>query len=287
MIQLPFMHEKIDDGSVLLEQYEVKEAIANGYVCHRNGYDADYLLKPVAANMDAQDTRDLQQKAAKLSENLIHQNIAHLLLAAKDEKTNALFTVIQTVQGEKLHHWADKKRENGVLPVVAALPILRQIANALDYAGKKGIYHPALKSDCIVVTPQEEAMIYDFDLAALPSNRLQQYLSASPELDWPVGYMPPEVCQGQPVNAAANQYTLATIAYELLAGRLPFVNTNVTLLSQAIVSQKPSPLPNLSEAQNNALLKALAKNPEERFTSCESFINALSTATGQAAPAYQ
>ena len=285
MIQLPFIHDKIDKGSILLEQYEVKETVANGYVCHRNGYDADYLLKPVAANLDTQDTQDVQQKAAKISENLIHQNIAHLLLATKDEKTDALFTIVQTVQGEKLHHWADNKRENGALPIAKVLPILRQIANALDYAARKGFAHPALKSDCIVVTPQAEAMIYDFDLSALPANRLQKYLTASPELDWPVGYMPPEVCQGQPVNSAANQYTLAAIAYELLAGHLPFVNSNITVLRQAIIDDKPAPLPSLSDAQNMVLLKALAKNQEERYASCEAFINALEAAIGRPAPA--
>ena len=111
MIQLPFLHEKIDNGSILLEHYEVKEAVANGYVCHRRDHDTDYLLKPVAANLDKQDAQELQQNASKLSEILIHQNIAHILLAAKDEKTDAFFTVAQTAQGEKLKRWADGKRE--------------------------------------------------------------------------------------------------------------------------------------------------------------------------------
>ena len=285
MIQLPFLHEKIDNGSILLEHYEVKEAVANGCVCHRKDSDADYLLKPVAANLDKQDAQELQQKAARISENLIHQNISHLLLTAKDEKTNAFFNVVQTVEGEKLKRWADGKRENGVLPVAAMLPILGQIANALDFAERKGFNHPALQIGSIVVTPQGDAMIHDFDLLALPSDRLQQYLGASPELEWPVGYMPPEVCQGQLVNAAANQYTLAVIAYELLAGKLPFVNPNISVLRQAIINDNPSPLPGLSDAQNAVILKALAKKPEDRYASCEAFINALSDATVQQTPA--
>ena len=285
MIQLPFLHEKIENGSILLEHYEVKEAVANGYVCHRNGFDADYLLKPLAANLDKQDAQELQQKATRISENLIHQNIAHLLLTAKDEKTDAFFNVVQTVEGEKLKRWADGKRENGILPVATVLPILRQIANALDFAERKGFNHPALQTDSIVVTPQGDVMIHDFDLLALPSNRLQQYLGASPELEWPVGYMPPEVCQGQLVNTAANQYTLAVIAYELLAGKLPFVNPNIPVLRQAIIDDKPSPLPGLSDAQNAAFLKALSKNPNERYASCEAFINALADAAGQQTPA--
>ncbi|MBR3650946.1 MAG: protein kinase, partial [Victivallales bacterium] len=284
MIQLPFLHEKIDNGSILLEHYEVKEAVANGYVCHRRDHDTDYLLKPVAANLDKQDAQELQQNASKLSEILIHQNIAHILLAAKDEKTDAFFTVAQTAQGEKLKRWADGKRENGVLPVAALLPILRQIANGLDYAERKGFNHPALQTACIVVTPQGDAIIHDFDLLALPSDRLQQYLG-SPELEWPVGYMPPEVCQGQLVNAAANQYTLAVIAYELLGGKLPFVNPNISVLRQAIINDNPSPLPALSDAQNAVILKALAKKPEDRYASCEAFINALSDATVQQTPA--
>ena len=278
MIQLPFQLEKIDSGSILLEQYEVKEAVANGYVCHRRNYDADYLLKPIAANLDDLDAHELRQNAARLSENLIHQNIAHLLLAAKDEKTNVYFTVVQSSQGEKLNRWMDHKRENGSLSVTEVLPVLRQIASALDYANKKGFQHPALKPDCIVVTPQGEAMIYDFDLLALPSNQRQQYLSASTELDWSVGYMPPEICQGKPFTEAANQYTLAVIAYELFAGHLPFDNSNITILRQAIIDDKPASLPSFSAPQNAALLKALAKIPEERHASCEDFINALGAA---------
>ena len=277
MIQLPFIHEKIDNGSILLQQYEVKESVANGYICQRHDSPTDYLLKPLAANIDQQVVCDLQQEAAKISENLIHQNIAHLLIAANDEKRDVFFTVVQTVKGDNLNRWADSKRKNGALPVTTVLPVLRQIANALDYAGRKGFYHPALKPSCIIVTPQGEAMLHDFDLLALPSNRLQQYFAASPELDWPVGYMPPEVCQGKPLTSATNQYTLAVIAYELLSGHLPFDNPNITVLRQAIIDDKPVPLPQLSKTQNAALLKAIAKNPEERYESCEAFINALGT----------
>ncbi|MBQ9446578.1 MAG: protein kinase, partial [Victivallales bacterium] len=258
MIQLPFIKEKIDKGSILLEQYEVKDAVANGYVCHRNDVNADYVLKPITADLDTQDACALQQKAAKLSENLIHQNIAHLLLATQDEKTDVFFTVVQAAQGEKLRHWADNKRENGILSVETILPILRQIANALDYAGKKGIYHPALMTDCIVVTSQGEAVIHDFDLSILPSNRLQQYLKSSQKEDWLLGYTSPERCLANPLTAVSNQYTLAVIAFELITGHLPFDTTDTVGLRDAILNKEPSTSPQLPEAQNAVLLKALA-----------------------------
>ncbi len=285
MIQHPFIHEKIDIGSILLDHYEVKEAVSNGYICHHKDSDADYLLKPVAVNLDAQDVHELQENAENLSGTLIHKNIAHLHSTVKDEKTNVIFNIVQVVEGDKLSNWASKKRVDGILPVDVALPILRQIANALDYASHKNIHHPALKTASIVVTPQDEVMIHDYDLLVLPPSRLQQYMRASSELAWPVGYMSPEVCQSEPVTAASNQYTLAVIACELFTKHLPLENSNLDFLRQDIIEKRPARFPQFTNAQNDVLQKAFAKNPKERYASCSDFVDALATAaTLQSSP---
>ena len=278
MIQHPFFQNNIQSGTNLLDQYEVKEAVSHGYICRTQDSDADFLLKPVAADMDSQDVQEWQQAANHISEALVHQNIAHLIACGKDAKTGVFFNVVQIAQGEKIQHWGNKKRINGILPLETVIPILRQIASALDYAGSKGLPHPALKPESIVVMPQEKVMLHDYDLLLLPSSRRQQYLASSPDLDWPVCYMPPEVCQGKPITQAANEYTLAVIAYEFLAGHVPFDNSNITILRQAILNEQPADINSLTASQNAVLFKALAKQPNNRYTSCTDFINALENA---------
>ncbi|HEY6990025.1 MAG TPA: serine/threonine-protein kinase [Bryobacteraceae bacterium] len=159
------------------------------------------------------------------------------------------------------------------------ITFLRQIAEALDYAHRKGIMHRDLKPANIVIAGAEQAAkIAGFGMAAFVSNKVLQNgsLAGMPN------YMAPEQIQGLPVTGKADQFSFGVIVYQMLCGAKPFTAENLQGLLYSICKQNPKPVqqvnPLLNETVNRVATRALAKEPEERFSSCCDFASALSFA---------
>jgi serine/threonine protein kinase len=158
------------------------------------------------------------------------------------------------------------------------LSIFRQTAAALDYAHKKGIVHRDIKPANIMIHEDGTAKITDFGVAKIMS---QQMTLAGTMMGTP-SYMSPEQVQSTEITGAADQFSLAVIAYETLTGEKPFAAEYMPTLLYKIVREEPvapQRLNNtLSPQVETVLNKALAKLPEDRFENCTEFINALNTA---------
>ncbi|HEY3458362.1 MAG TPA: serine/threonine-protein kinase [Bryobacteraceae bacterium] len=163
------------------------------------------------------------------------------------------------------------------------LAFLRQIAEALDYAHRKGIVHRDLKPANIVVAgrgagAEQAVKIAGFGMAAFVSNKVLQNGSFAGMPN----YMAPEQIQGLPVTGKADQFSFGVMIYEMLCGAKPFTAENLQGLLYSICKQNPKPVeqinPLLNETVNRVVLRALAKEPEERFSSCCDFVAALSFA---------
>jgi serine/threonine-protein kinase len=87
--------------------------------------------------------------------------------------------------------------------------------------------------------------------------------------------MSPEQWRGQPQDAATDQYSLAVLSYELISGSLPFVASDITSLMSRVMSEPIALIQGVSNHVNVALVRALAKDPRERFASCKEFADAL------------
>ncbi len=164
------------------------------------------------------------------------------------------------------------------LPLEYAMGILGPIAAALDYAHARGIVHRDIKPQNVLMTREGTPVLTDFGLAKIvgPGSGMTQAGSLMGTAD----YMAPELAGGaEAAGPAADQYALGIIAYQMLVGRHPFPSDNPLSALMAHVN-KPVPLPSqlgvvLPPGVEAALIRALAKKPEERFARSGDFVRGL------------
>jgi serine/threonine protein kinase len=155
---------------------------------------------------------------------------------------------------------------------------VRQIATALQYAHNRNMIHRDVKPENILLGAQREVLLSDFGLALFAPSPEQL---STQEMAGTLPYMAPEQLRGKPCFAS-DQYALAIVVYEWLCGVRPFEGSHWQLVNQH-VSALPPPLrekdPSLPEAVESVVLKALAKDPEQRYVSIQLFAQALERAS--------
>src|SRR5579884_2191092 len=158
-----------------------------------------------------------------------------------------------------------RKRMGQPLPVQEVLRMLSQVGRALHYVHLQGIIHRDLKPENILFDQDDHALLADFGIATLIQ------LRGTPS------YMAPEQFKGR-AYPQSDQYALACIAYELLTGQRVFTGDGLALMYQHVHDDPIPPsqhLPTLSPSVERAILTALAKEPQQRYSSVEDFLLAL------------
>ena len=240
------------------------------------GYDATLqrqvavkILYPHLAQDESTVSRFLAE--ARAAASLQHPNIIAIYEAGEDK--GLYYFAMEFVDGKDL---ASVIRERGRLRLEEALPILEQIASALDYAHQKGIIHRDIKASNIMVTVDGLVKVTDFGIArVLGGERFTQtgVLVGTPE------YMAPELWEGKEADKRADIYALGILAYEILIGRVPFEGDTPLTIGYKHVNELPPPPTNfdssLPDHVNDAILQALAKNPDHRFQTATAFVDVL------------
>lgn len=175
----------------------------------------------------------------------------------------------------------------GAYSVAKTVELLGQSASALDYAHAHGVVHRDVKPSNLLIDANGRAKLADFGIAKLAS--ADQMTRTGSLLGTPQ-YISPEQLHEHEVGPRSDQFSLAVVAYEALAGKKPFDADSIAALFAKILSADPSPPssanPDLPVVLDQVLLRALAKAPEERFASCGEFTGALAEAlTATAGPA--
>lgn len=184
--------------------------------------------------------------------------------------------VMKYLDGEALD---DVLEREGQLTVERTVEIVRQVAEALDYAHQNKVVHRDVKPANVVVDAKGRVTVTDFGIAkALDANTL----TASGSIIGTPYYMSPEQCKGKRVGPAADQYSLAVMTYQMLGGHLPFTGDSAVEIVHKHVADPVPPLgvlrPQLPAKVVEVVERGLAKAPEQRFATVAEFARVLQAA---------
>ena len=203
------------------------------------------------------------------------------ILAVHDsgEAAGVLYYVMPYVEGESLR---DRLRREQRLPLEDALRITREVADALDYAHHEGVIHRDIKPENILLQAGH-AVVADFGIARAVTAAEGARSTALTLPGMPIGtpdYMSPEQALGErELDGRCDQYALACVLYEMLAGRPPFAGTSaegVLLRHLTVEAPRVTDLaPSVPKPVAAALARALAKAPADRFSGMAAFVEAL------------
>ena len=264
---------------ILNQRYEIEEKLGDGGMAtvfrgrdtRLNRVVAIKVLHPHHAN----DINFLQRFSheAQAAANLRHPSIVDIYDVGQEDRQH--FIVMEFVDGHDLKSIILRKRQ---LPIQQVLQIGATIADGLDTAHNLGMVHRDVKPQNILVTHDGTAKITDFGIAKSGLSTAQTETGVT---FGTADYISPEQAKGQSATAQSDIYALAVTLYEALTGQLPFTGDSAVAVALQHVSSKPPPIrrhnPNVSPALEQLILRALAKNPNDRPASAREFANLLRT----------
>src|SRR5215211_3165803 len=252
-----------------LGQYKLIEAIGHGgmatvYKAYQETLDRYVAIKVLLSNRDPQFAARFKREARAIAA-LQHHNI--LPIYDYGEQNGLLYFVMQYVDtGVTLHDMLGQP-----IAPTEALRLIGHVLSALEYAHTRGVIHRDIKPANVLMPSPTWALLADFGIAKLLND--SQHLTMTGFIIGTAAYMAPEQAAGKPIDARTDLYSLGVVLYEMLTGRVPFdAETPMAMLTKHVYEPPPPPRslnPSLSPAIEAVLLKALAKDPHERYQSAE------------------
>ena len=268
-------------GDLIMNRYKVLAELGQGgmgvvYKCFDETAGIEVALKALPPELshntiEMEDIKDNFQ----LVHNLHHPNIASSNTLERDISNGNYYLIMECCEGEDLRRWLKRKRKECELKLEEVLPIIEQVASALDYAHEMKIMHRDIKPGNIMIDQFGKIKVLDFGLAAQIHTSMTRVSMAYHGTSGTGPYMAPEQWEGRIQDARADQYALAVMTYEMLAGHTPFESTDAAVLREAVLKSKVISLENVPKYVDVAILRALSKEPAERFESCSEFAAAL------------
>jgi serine/threonine-protein kinase len=259
-------------------QYEIRDQLGEGGIGQVHAAFDTILQREVALKSlrpellsDTNFVERFRAEATSLA-RLNHHNITTIYSLIPDNKN--LYMVMELVRGHTLDDVI--KERNGPIPMRESLAIIAQAADGLAYAHSMGVIHRDIKPSNLMIAENGVLKIMDFGIARV---RGSQRLTRSGSIVGTLAYMAPEQLRGEEGDESCDLYSLAIVLYEMLSGAPPFSAASEYDLMQAQINERPPRLiprvPGLEPRVENALLKALAKKPAQRFPSTRAFSDAL------------
>lgn len=237
------------------------------------------ILKP-EYNHDEEFTRRFEREALAASK-VSHHNIVNLLDVGTQDQYRYL--VLEYVEGRTLKDIIDEK---GALPPVTAVQIAIRVLSALQHMHRNGIIHRDIKPQNILIHADGHVKVSDFGIAQLAESRT---LGKSDMVMGSVHYFSPEQAQGHEVTEASDIYSCGIVLYEMLTGSVPFDGDSPVAIAMQHLKTPPRPVniqnPAVSPQISAVVMKALAKDPKNRYQQAEDMARDLQKALTEPAAA--
>ncbi|HEX7059272.1 MAG TPA: PASTA domain-containing protein [Solirubrobacterales bacterium] len=267
----------MSEGSVVDGRYRVLQRLGSGGMADVWLAEDTHLQRRVALKVlhsrFVQDREFVERfrREAEHAAGLQHPNVVAVFDRGEFEGT--YYIAMQYVEGNSLKALIDA----GLAPE-QAVHLVRQVLEAARFAHRHGVVHRDLKPQNVIVDPEGKAVVTDFGIARAGASEITQ---AGSVMGTP-HYLSPEQAQGMDVTPVSDLYSIGVILYEALTGRVPFEAESAVAIAMKQVSQtpqRPSSIdPQVSPALDAVVMRALEKDPGQRFQSADAFIAALDAA---------
>jgi eukaryotic-like serine/threonine-protein kinase len=217
------------------------------------------------------------RREAKSAAGLSHPNVVSIYDRGEAEGT--YYIAMEVIEGRSLKEIILTR---GALPVDVAIAFAKQLLEALRYAHRHGIIHRDIKPHNVLVSSEERVKgheprlkVTDFGIARHGASQMTEAGSIMGTAQ----YLSPEQARGAPVTAASDLYSAGVVLYEMLTGKVPFTGDSAIEIAMKHVNELPKPpsqlRPEVPSELDKIVLRALAKEPEDRYQTAEGFIEDL------------
>ncbi|MEO5589387.1 MAG: serine/threonine-protein kinase, partial [Gemmatimonadaceae bacterium] len=272
-----FVLQQLDQafaGKYQIERELGRGGMATVYLARDAKHDREVALKVLHSELSSALGPDRFLREIKVAARLNHPHI--LPLHDSGEAGGFLYYVMPYVRGESLR---DRLNRTGKVPLEEALYLARGIAGALDYAHRQRVIHRDIKPENVMLH-EGEAIVMDFGIAKAVSAASGDTLTQMGMMVGTPAYVSPEQAAGESdVDGRSDQYSLGCMLYEIISGRKPFEGTSTqAVLSKRFTEAVPSlriQEPGIPDEIENAVGRAMAKEPGDRYTTSSEFAKAL------------
>ena len=204
------------------------------------------------------------RREAKSAAALSHPNIVSIY--DRGEADGIPYIAMEVIEGRSLKELI---LTSGQLPIPQAIEYAKQMLNALRFSHRNGIIHRDIKPHNILVGAENRLKVTDFGIARAGASQMTEVGSIMGTAQ----YLSPEQARGAPVTAASDLYSVGVVLYEMLTGKTPFTGDTPIEIAMKHLNEAPSPAselrPDIPPELDQIVLRALAKDPHERYGSAE------------------
>ncbi|TPV94261.1 MAG: serine/threonine protein kinase [Myxococcales bacterium FL481] len=276
-------------GQVIADRYRVVAPIGGGGMGLVYRAEQITLGKTVAIKVLKKEYADQQiyldrfLQEARAASQIGHENVVDIIDFGQIPGGSAFFAM-EYLEGEDLDRLLERQ---GRLPWPRVRTIVQQVMRALEAAHRRGIVHRDMKpANCFMVRRSDgvdQVKVFDFGIAKVKDLHAEGTggLTQTGAIFGTAKYMAPEQARGDKIDARTDVYALGVMMFELVTGQAPFPGDNFMqvltkhLTAPAPVASQTAPQAGISRAVDQLILRAMAKNPDERFESMAAFEAAM------------
>src|SRR5947208_6481881 len=270
---------EVTDGTLVDGRYRIERRLGSGgmadvYCAYDHQLGRQIALK-VLHRRFARDREFVERfrREASAAAGLQHPNVVGVF--DRGEYDGTYYIAMEYLPGRTLK---EVIREEAPLDQLRAIDYGIQILQAASFAHRRGVIHRDFKPHNVIVGADDRLKVTDFGIARAGASEMTETGSIMGTAQ----YISPEQAQGHRVEASSDLYSIGIVLYEMLTGRVPFEGESAVAIALKHVSEQPAPIRSVRldvhPVLEAAVMRALAKDPNQRYRNADEFIAALQAA---------